>query len=91
MVKYLILSCLILVSSALFAEDPNILEIGQNAPGFELEGVDGKIYSLANFSEAEVLTIVFSANHCPTAQAYEERMKKLSSDFKRQLSFVICS
>ncbi len=63
------------------AEDPEILPIGAQAPGFELPGTDGNMYSLKSFSGAKVLTIVFTANHCPTAQAYEERIKKLAGDF----------
>ena len=92
MVKHLILSCLLLISMNLFADDPEILEIGQDAPNFNLEGVDNKFYSLEDFSDAEVLTIVFTANHCPTAQAYEERMKKLSADFSSsQMQMVAIS
>ncbi|MCU0916834.1 MAG: redoxin domain-containing protein, partial [Planctomycetes bacterium] len=32
--------------------------------------------------QAKVLVIVFTCNHCPTAQAYEERLKKLAADYK---------
>jgi thiol-disulfide isomerase/thioredoxin len=44
--------------------------------------VDGKKYSLADFKDANLLVIVFTCNHCPTAQAYEERIKQLAADFK---------
>ena len=64
-----------------FADDVKILEIGQQAPDFKLTGIDGKEYTLTSFKDAKVLTIIFSANHCPTAQAYEGRMKKLSADY----------
>lgn len=69
------------ICGGLMADDPEILSIGKQAPDFSLLGIDGKIYSLADFEKAEVLTIIFSANHCPTAQAYEERMKNLSADY----------
>lgn len=58
------------------------LAIGAAAPDFNLPGVDGKMHALADYKDAEVLVIVFTCNHCPTAQAYEERIKKLASDFK---------
>ena len=58
------------------------LEIGQEAPEFNLIGVDGRNYRLADFSHADVLVVVFTCNHCPTAQAYEERIKKLTLDYK---------
>ena len=62
----------------LFAQDPEILSIGQEAPDFSLWGIDDKLYSLESFDTAAVLTIVFTANHCPTAQAYEDRLNELS-------------
>ncbi len=64
------------------AGDATTLAIGQKAPDFTLTGIDGKIYTLDSFRDAKVLTIVFSANHCPTAQAYEERMKRLVTDYE---------
>lgn len=57
------------------------LAIGSAAPDFKLPGVDGKKYSLASFNKAKILVIVFTCNHCPTAQAYEERIIKLSSEY----------
>ena len=57
------------------------LPIGSAAPDFKLPGVDGKTYTLKDFSKAKLLVIVFTSNHCPTAQAYEERIKKLVDDY----------
>jgi thiol-disulfide isomerase/thioredoxin len=58
------------------------LEIGAAAPDFNLPGVDGKNYRLADFADANILVIVFTANHCPTAQAYESRIMQLVTDYK---------
>ena len=66
-------------ATAAFAET---LEIGAIAPPFRLPGVDGKIWSLADFSSAKVLAVIFTCNHCPTAQAYEDRIKQLVADYK---------
>jgi peroxiredoxin len=60
----------------------NTLEIGAKAPDFRLPGVDGKYYELADFDDAEVLAIVFTCNHCPTAQAYEQRIIDLVNDYQ---------
>lgn len=60
------------------------LEIGRKAPDFNLPGVDGRRYTLSDFSKADVLVIIFTCNHCPTAQAYEERMKKLVADYRNK-------
>ena len=57
------------------------LAIGAKAPDFDLPGVDGKRYTLASFAKAKVLVLVFTANHCPTAQAYEDRIAKFDADY----------
>jgi thiol-disulfide isomerase/thioredoxin len=58
------------------------LEIGAKAPDFNLPGVDGKFYTLDDFSDVSVLVIIFTCNHCPTAQAYEDRIKAVVNDYK---------
>ena len=68
--------------STFAAKQPKILDIGQPAPDFSLPGVDGKTYSLKSFSDAKILLIVFTCNHCPTAQAYEQRIIDLDRDYK---------
>jgi thiol-disulfide isomerase/thioredoxin len=70
--------------AALAAEkdQPPTLSLGSPAPDFKLPGVDGKMYRLKNFSGARLLVVVFTCNHCPTAQAYEERLKKIVTDYK---------
>ncbi|WP_238325462.1 thioredoxin family protein [Lunatimonas lonarensis] len=63
------------------AEKPiAVLKPGDAAPDFELPGVDGRNYSLSDF-DGDVLVINFTCNHCPTAQAYEERFNKLVADY----------
>ncbi len=63
---------------------PKTLEIGAKAPDFKLPGVDGKNYKLASFNKADILVVIFTCNHCPTAQAYEERMKILAAKYKNK-------
>jgi peroxiredoxin len=58
------------------------LELGQKAPDFHLPGVDGKKYSLDDFSEAKLLIVVFSCNHCPFVVGSEDRMNQLYADYK---------
>ncbi len=64
------------------AEEVKTLEIGAKAPDFKLPGVDGKTHKLSEYDKAKVLVILFTCNHCPTAQAYEERIKALAADYK---------
>jgi thiol-disulfide isomerase/thioredoxin len=72
------------------ANPPEGLSIGDPAPDFNLRGIDGRDYSLKDFADAEVLAIVFTCNHCPTAQAYEERIIQLTSDHRDKGVAVIC-
>jgi peroxiredoxin len=63
-------------------EEHKTLEIGAKAPDFKLLGTDGKTYTLGSFKNASLLVIVFTCNHCPTAQAYEDRIIQLAKDYK---------
>ena len=63
-------------------DEHRTLPIGSKAPDFSLKGVDGKIYTLASFSKYNILVIVFTCNHCPTAQAYEDRIIQLAKDYE---------
>ncbi len=69
---------------AALADPPGLktLAVGAKAPDFRLPGVDGKTYSLKNFDGAKLLVVVFTCNHCPTAQAYEDRIAKFHDDYK---------
>jgi thiol-disulfide isomerase/thioredoxin len=74
------------------AEDPKTLEIGNSAPKFSLPGVDGKTYNLDSFKSGKLLVIIFTADHCPTAQAYEDRILQLYQDFHpKGVEFVMIS
>src|SRR5206468_8284991 len=75
---------LLLAATRLAGETETVrsLEPGATAPDFKLPGVDGKKYSLKDFRKSPILVVVFTCNHCPTAQAYEERLKKIVSDYK---------
>jgi peroxiredoxin len=87
LIKTLFLPALIhFASSAGFAEDAKFppLEIGSLAPDFSLPGVDGRTYTLQDFADAKILVMVFTCNHCPTAQAYEERIQKIADDYRER-------
>jgi peroxiredoxin len=79
---FLLLSMTIAMNLSFAAEEVKTLEIGQAAPTFSLPGIDGKMYTLGDFKEARLLVIVFTACHCPTAQAYEDRMIQLVKDYQ---------
>jgi len=51
------------------------VSIGGPLPEFrDLPDVSGRRVSASDFSSARVLVVVFSCNHCPYVQAYEDRM-----------------
>lgn len=82
---FLVILCLFVNSGIIAQEEhpnPATLSIGQKAPDFNLKGTDGKLYSLNSFAKSKILVIIFSANHCPTAQAYEDRIIGISNDYK---------
>ena len=68
------------------------LEIGRKAPDFNLPGVDGLMHSLSDFNDHRILVVIFTCNHCPTAQSYEERIISLVNDYQsREVGFVAIS
>ncbi len=93
--RNILLSGFVCISTLLTAfiihhrDEPKTLEIGAPAPDFNLVGVDGKTYSLSTFKNAEVLVVVFTCNHCPTAQAYEDRIIKITSDYSNRNVAVV--
>jgi thiol-disulfide isomerase/thioredoxin len=74
-----------LLAVTMFADEDDqhpTLALGSAAPDFALPGIDGKTHALSEYSGAQVLAIVFTCNHCPTAQLYESRIKKLADDYR---------
>ena len=89
MKKIMLLTCLCAIQ--LFAVDVKPLPIGAKAPNFSLPGIDGKTWSRKDFKGA-ILVVIFTANHCPTAQAYEDKIIKLVDDYKdKGVDFVAIS
>jgi len=80
MIPGLLIGCL--SSVVCVAEDVQTLAIGSPCPDFALPGVDDEVHSLSDFSEAKLLLVIFTCNHCPTAQAYESRIKQLHADYR---------
>ena len=86
---YLVRSALAWLTLVLVAVPPlraagnhPLLPLGSALPDFKLPGVDGRDYTPADFAQAEIVVIVFTCNHCPTAQAYEQRIKGLATDYR---------
>lgn len=55
--------------------------VGDNAIGFELKNVDGKMVSTADYKKAKGFIVVFTCNTCPYAKLYESRIDELNKQF----------
>jgi len=77
---------LVLVTAALVAGNATAaskLKIGDTAPEFvSLSGTDDKPHSLTDYKDAKAIVVVFTCNHCPVAQAYQDRLVALQKDYK---------
>jgi peroxiredoxin len=59
-----------------------MLDLGEKAPDFgDLQGADGRRYSLRSFDDKPLLVVMFTCNHCPYVVAYEDRMISIQRDY----------
>jgi len=63
------------------------LKTGDNAPEFNLKGIDDQMHSLNDYSKKGIL-IIFMCNHCPYVKAKIDAIKELHNKFKEQISIV---
>ncbi|TNE61071.1 MAG: thioredoxin family protein [Bacteroidetes bacterium] len=63
------------------ATGPETYVIGDKIDDFSLRNVDGRMVSLADYPDAKGYIIVFTCNHCPYAQLYEQRIINLHRRF----------
>ena len=67
------------------------LEIGTRMVSFKLKNVDGKMVLADELSKGKQATvIIFSCNHCPYVQAWEDRMIQLGNTYgPRGVAFAL--
>ncbi|MGV3459845.1 MAG: thioredoxin family protein [Flavobacterium sp.] len=58
-------------------------KVGDTATDFALKNVDGKMVSLKDMKDAKGYIVIFTCNHCPYAQAYEDRIIALDKKYKK--------
>jgi peroxiredoxin len=69
------------------------IELGTPCPDFRLPATDGTTVGRDDFQGTPVLGVFFTCNHCPYAQAIEQRLLDLARDYE-DLGFrfvAICS
>lgn len=64
------------------------LQLSSAMPEFRLNGTDDKIYDSTTYSGFNAMLIIFSCNHCPYVQAYENRMKMIQEDYGKDKLLV---
>lgn len=74
---------MLFASALLFlsAFSPSAYIVGDTAEDFSLKNVDGHMVSLADYKDASGFIIVFTCNHCPYAQLYEQRIIDLHKKY----------
>lgn len=79
-----VLALLVSLSSFVLLAPPAGYKVGDTAADFKLKNVDGKLVSLADDKAAKGFIVVFTCNHCPYAQAYEQRIIDLHKKYAPQ-------
>jgi peroxiredoxin len=74
-------AALFIVTAAFTTADETGYKVGDMARDFQLKNVDGKIVSLADYKKAKGYIVVFTCNHCPFSQAYEQRIIDLHKKY----------
>lgn len=65
------IALMLMGSSVLLAQG---YSVGDKVGDFRLKSTEGKMVSLADYSKAKGVVVIFTCNHCPYAKAYEERI-----------------
>jgi len=83
-VTMLSLMALVLVGlmTSATVKDASGYAIGDTATDFKLKNIDGRMVSMADYSNAKGFIVVFTCNHCPFAKLYEQRIIELNNMFE---------
>lgn len=60
------------------------LQIGEQAPAFNLPATDGGSYALTDFDDSKVLVVFFTCNHCPYVIGSDESTRAIAERFADQ-------
>ena len=61
-----------------------MLPLGTMAPDFSLVNVNGHTVSLAEFSEAPALLVIFMCNHCPFVKHLADALAQFAAEYMSQ-------
>jgi peroxiredoxin len=78
---FLAMFALLIGASAYKTANPIGYAVGDIAADFNLKSVAGKMVKLADYKKAKGFIVVFTCNHCPFSQAYEQRIIDLHKKY----------
>src|ERR1700754_2258142 len=81
LISFACICAAVLTFSAFTHEKEPGYTVGSTARDFKLKNVDGKMVSMADYKTAKGIILVFTCNHCPFAQAYENRVIALHQKY----------
>lgn len=81
MKKLALMMVAVLLATTLTTADTIGYSVGDIARDFKLKNVDGRMVSLTDYSKAKGFIVVFTCNHCPFSQAYEQRIIDLHKKY----------
>ncbi|AMS26871.1 redoxin [Bacteroidetes bacterium UKL13-3] len=76
-----LLAAILMMASAFKTAENEGYKVGDVVTDFTLKNIDGKMVSLANYKKAKGFIVVFTCNHCPFSQAYEQRIIDLHQKY----------
>ncbi|TCC90545.1 thioredoxin family protein [Pedobacter frigiditerrae] len=77
--RKILITCLMMLG--IMAKAQTGYQVGDIATDFNLNNVDGKNVSLANYKDAKGYIVVFTCNTCPVAKAYQSRVEALHKEY----------
>lgn len=81
MKKYVFLASIFLAIAIQGLSQNAGYKIGDKAIDFNLKSTDGKFYSLESLKKGKGFIVIFTCNHCPFSQAYEQRIIALHKKY----------
>ena len=64
------------------------LKTGDNAPNFQLLGVDNKKHALNDYNNFQGILIIFMCNHCPYVKSKIETFNELYEKFSNKIAII---
>ncbi|MQA89099.1 MAG: redoxin domain-containing protein [Gemmatimonas sp.] len=63
------------------AVESTMLELGTQAPDFELPATDGRVVRLGDFADRPALLVMFISNHCPYVKHLKSALAALGREY----------